>query len=354
MSGAERTYLRLPVRRGRHVYERLWREWCFARVAARHFRVHFLLLLALLVGGGILFRALEPEKQHSLPRAVYYTWSLIFGQPPEEFPRAIVLQLMFFVVPLVGMLVIIEGLVDFALMLRDRRRSERNWCHAMAAALTNHVILVGVGKLGIRAYRLLRQLGESVVVIESEANNQFLDEIRRDGCPLFIGDARREAFLVDAHIAAAKSIILATNRDLTNLEIALDARRLNPNIRVVLRMFDQNMADKICEGFHIQTAMSQSAISAPAFVMAALEHSIVGTVVVGDELLLVQRRTLQRDGPLCGRSVGAALSDCGVAVVQLRRNGAAPQLLPSVDTCLKEGDEVHVQGPLEALRKLGA
>ncbi len=332
---------------------RLWREWCFARVALWHARVNFLLLGLLLGGGAVLFRWAEPEKHHSLPRALYYTWLLIFGQPPEEFPRSPLLQALFFLVPLIGLLVIIEGLVDFSLVLRDRRRHERSWCRIMAAALTHHVVLVGLGKLGYRTFRLLRQLGEPVAVIESDPANQFLEEIRREGSPLFVGDARREALLEDAHVARARSIILATNDDLANLEVALDARRLNPGIRVVLRMFDQNMADKVCAGFGLQTAMSQSAISAPAFVTAALQEGIVASQLIGDTLVVMQEWHVNPGGPLADKSVGAVMTEYGVSVLAQRRGGER-RLVPPPDLLLAPGDELLVQGPFEALAALRA
>ncbi|PJF24743.1 MAG: hypothetical protein CUN53_16300, partial [Phototrophicales bacterium] len=56
----------------------------------------------------------------------------------------------------------------------------------------------GFGKLGYRIFLVLRKLGEPVVVIERDAHNQFLEEVRRDGSPLLVGDARREALLAAA------------------------------------------------------------------------------------------------------------------------------------------------------------
>ncbi|HVP13230.1 MAG TPA: NAD-binding protein [Phycisphaerae bacterium] len=347
-------HLRLPVRRPPAVGSRLWREWCFARAAFRHFRVKFLLIGGLLLGGGLLFRLLEPEKHHSYPRAVYYTWVLVFGQPPEEFPASAALQAMFFIVPLLGLLVILEGLVEFALILRDRRRYERSWCKVMAASLSNHIILVGLGKLGYRTYRLLRQLGEEVVVIEHNADNQFLEDIRRDGSPLFVGDARREAFLEDANAAAAKSIILATNHDMVNLEVALDARRINPQIRVVMRMFDQNIADKVREGFNLQVAMSQSALSAPAFVTAALEGSTVSSLLVGDQLMVIERWPVDLGGPFHKKTVAQIMADHGVVVIERRPRGGEPRLIPPPDTTLEAGDELLIQGTFPAFNKMRA
>jgi hypothetical protein len=67
---------------------RLWREWCFVRVAFRHFRKRFFLMAAILLGGGVLFMICEPEKHHSLPRAIFFSWALVFGETPEGFPRS--------------------------------------------------------------------------------------------------------------------------------------------------------------------------------------------------------------------------------------------------------------------------
>lgn len=352
MLTSELEQLRLPDYPPHPATARLWREWCFLRVVARHFRGRLLIMLAILLTGGFAFRVLAPEKVDSLPKALYFTWSLIFGEPPDQFPSSPVLQVLFFVLPVLGLIVILEGIVEFSLMLRDRKRNERGWCSVMCADLKDHVIVVGLGKLGYRVFRLLRRLGEAVVVIELNGANQFLEDVRREGCPLFVGDARREALLDDANATRARSIIVATNNDLSNLEIALDARRINPDIRVVLRVFDQNMADKIRDGFNIQIAMSQSAISAPTFVMAAVDSSIVGSVTVGDRLIVLQRWIVRESGPLCGKSIARVMRDWNVGVLERRPEGGEPQLMPPPNTRLLEGDELLVQGRYETLNEL--
>lgn len=332
---------------------RLWREWCFYRAALRHLWKRLLLMLAILLAGGIAFRAMEPEKQLSLPKATYYTFSLIFGEPPEEFPESVLLQVMFFLVPVLGLTVIIEGIVDLAVLVGDRRRFERSWCATMAASLTNHIILIGLGKLGYRTYRLLHRLGEPIVVIERDAQCQFLDTIRRDGTPLLIGDARRNALLEDANIRHAKSIVLAADDDLANLEIALDARGMKPDIRVVLRMFDQNMADKIRQGFDIHIAMSQSAISAPAFAVAAIETSIVGSFVVGEQLIVMQRWEVRDDGPFAGKTVGQVMAEFGVGVTQHSPAGGGPiRLFPPPETVIQPKDVLLLQAPYQTIQRL--
>lgn len=333
---------------------RFWsmREWCFLRTVARHLRWRLLIVFTVLMGGGLLFQKYEPEKNLSLFEATYYTWSLVFGEPPEAFPQATVLRILFFLIPVLGLTVIIEALVDLALLVRDRQRCERSWCITMASSMKNHIVLVGFGRLGFRAFRLLRRLGEPVVVIERDAANRFLEELRRDGSPLLLGDARDDTVLQQSGVQCARSIVLATNDDLANLEIALDARRMNADVRVVLRMFDQNMADKIRDGFSIHHAMSQSALAAPAFAMSALDASIVNSFVVGNQLIVLQRWAVNHGGPLADKTVVQVMKEWKCAVAQIQSIGAAPRLFPPPDTALQPGDELLIQGPYESLAAL--
>jgi voltage-gated potassium channel len=344
-NAAGRLRRRLSLRR--RVKRWLWREAAFLAALLRHLRWRFAILLLLLVVGAMLFMTLAPADHPTLAGAIYATWSLVFGQPPGPFPGHPVLQALFFLVPILGLTIIVEGIIDLARVLRDRSHYERSWCQAMAQTLSDHIVLVGLGRLGYRTWQLLNALDEAVVVIESRADAPFLDELRAAGTPFFIGDGRRDELLIEAGIARARSIILATDDDLAHMEMALDARRLNPKIRVVLRMFDQALADKIKEGFDIHLAMSQSAISAPAFATAALDGTMTGSFVVGDELIVLQRRTV--DEAWHGRKVAdIARSIRGVVVEAV--TGGSRSLFPPPDFAVSRGDELLLQAPFENLR----
>lgn len=337
---------RLPPR------ERLWREWCFLRAVIAHRGWSLALLVALLLGGAWSFRALDPAHDDGLVWNVFRTWSLVFGEATGPFPRDGFLQALHFLVPILGLTVVVEAIVEVSQMVRDRRRGEAEWCRIMADSMKDHVVLVGLGKLGIRVFHLLRGMGQRVVVLERNEHGQFLEDVRRDGSPLFVGDARREAFLVDAGVGRARSIVLATDQDLTNLEIALDARRINPQIRVVLRMFDPNMADKVRDGFQIHSVMSSSDLSAPAFAVAALERNIVASTVIDGVLVVTQRCTASAGGPLSGRSVGDLARSHGVGVVEHRPRAGAVRLFPAPEVAIDAGDVVLVQGPYDVLERL--
>lgn len=348
MPGLRLDSLRLPRTANSRLHSRLWREWCFWRVMLRRFAPRFALIGTVLLVGALLFLKFD-EKPQSFFSALFCTWSLIFGQPPEDFPNATPLRLLYFIVPVIGLTFILEALVEFALLLRDRRRYDESWCQAMAAALSNHIVLVGMGRLGYRTFDLLRRLGESVVVIERDENNQFLSDVRRAGFPLLIHDARRETVLLEAGIERARSIIVSTDDDLANLEIALDARRFNPRIRVVLRLFDQNMADKIRDGFNIRLAMSQAAISAPAFALAAVDATIVNTFVIENELVAAQWWHATADGPLVGQTIAQIMVEFNVSVLERKPRIGAGQLFPASAALVDADDRLLVQGVFERL-----
>lgn len=334
--------------------DRLWREACFARAVLRQRGVSLLVFAALLAVGTILFLVLEAEKQHEPVRALHFTFGLVFGQTPPEFPRAWPLRVLYFAAPLLGLTVLIEAVVEVSRMIRDRRLNEQEWSLIMASSMKDHVILVGLGRVGIRTFHMLRKLGAQVVVLERRDTAAFLDDVRRDGSPVVVGDARSEALLEEVGVRDARSIVISTDDDLANLEIALDARKLNPRIRVVMRMFDPNMAEKVREGFNIKTVMSVAALAAPTFALAALERGIVDSTIVDDFLVVTKRVQARAGDALCGRTVAEILRQHHVGVTELRSSDGARVLFPPPEAAIRAGDEVLVQGEYDALERLFA
>ncbi len=356
MERADIENLRVHATPGIRVRERLFREWCFLRAVVRHRGLSVLLLgVVLWVGSEVL--GSDSMSAGGSPSGtfdrIYAAWGLIFGQtPPGNLPTSFLGRAMLFLVPILGLTVIVEAIAEIGSMVRDRRAHEHSWCTIMSRSMQDHIIIVGLGKLGYRTFRILRKLGHRVVVVEASEQNKFLEEVRADGSAVLIGDARRDQLLREAGVERARSIVLATNDDLVNLESALDARRMNPQIRVVLRMFDQQMADKVREGFNIKTAMSQSSISAPAFATAAIEPSIVGSQIVADEIVVTVRWSVERHPGIAGLSVSDLLERHAVSVVERTPAGGVRKLFPPPQTRIERGDELLLQGALETLTAL--
>ena len=155
-----------------------------------------------------------------------------------------------------------------------------------AKRMKNHVIVCGLGKVGIRVLERLCCLEQPCVAIDLENSSGFLEKTKSLRIPVIVGDAKQAPILEDANIESASSIVVCTAEDLLNLEIALAARELNPTIRVVLRIFDPNLARRVDAGFGFDTAFSTSALSAPAFAMAAIDPNVVASFEIEEEVML--------------------------------------------------------------------
>lgn len=76
-----------------------------------------------------------------------------------------------------------------------------------------------------------------------------------------VGDAELDRTLLDTGMTRAKAVIGATNSDLCNLAIGLSAHALNPGVRVVLRIVDQELASNTAARLSIDFASSTSHLS---------------------------------------------------------------------------------------------
>ncbi|MEO5358312.1 MAG: NAD-binding protein [Nitrospirae bacterium YQR-1] len=144
----------------------------------------------------------------------------------------------------------------------------------------DHVVLCGIGDVGIRVLDHLISLGQQVVVIEKNPENKHIPLVQDSGIPLIISEAVSTQTLINANIEYAKSIVACTNEDMKNLEIALNARSLNSNIRAVLRIYDVGFARILERHFDIHYALSPAFLAAPVFAFKALGMDLDGVFSV--------------------------------------------------------------------------
>jgi CPA2 family monovalent cation:H+ antiporter-2 len=99
--------------------------------------------------------------------------------------------------------------------------------------MTNHIVLVGYGRVGRRIGEGLEANGITFVVVEE--NRELVERLRLAGGLAVFGDAGDPAVLIQAHVARARVLLIATP-DTSRARSMLDtARRLNPTIETVVR-----------------------------------------------------------------------------------------------------------------------
>ena len=193
-------------------------------------------------------------------------------------------------------------ILDFILRQRlpmlHTRRSKR---------MQNHVILCGLGNVGYRVATELQRFETEVTVVELNAAGPFVHLITERGIPILFEDARKTEVLIKAGLERACAVIACTDNDLTNVEIALDAKEVRPDIRVVMRLFDQGLASKIQHTFDIDAAFSASALAAPAFAAAAVDPSVRDSFYVDDVLFVHSAFGVPAESSLTQRSMRAKI-----------------------------------------------
>ncbi len=120
---------------------------------------------------------------------------------------------------------------------------------AVASTFNNHHVLIGLGHLGFRVMETLVDIEQEVVVIEQNPKADLVEKAQGLGVPVIHDDGRRLEALEAAGTAKARGILLCTQNDVLNLQIAFLAQRLNPNIEVVVRIFDDQFADDVTNRF---------------------------------------------------------------------------------------------------------
>ena len=106
--------------------------------------------------------------------------------------------------------------------------------------LTGQVVLVGHGRVGQRIAQVLASQGVAFVV--AEQNRELVEKLRAQGVPAVSGDAAEPAVLIQAHIARAAMLVIATPDTLGVRQMVRAARELNPGIEVVVRSHNEEEA----------------------------------------------------------------------------------------------------------------
>jgi voltage-gated potassium channel len=332
-------------------------NWRDVRVLLRQFYIPLFLFVASILLGGLVFDLLYAGQNAEIQdltyvEAVYAIFSMIFFGQSVPFPQQWYLQIFFFVMPVIGIGLIAQGVINFGVMLFNKSSREDEWQVAIASTYKEHVIVAGIGRLGYRIVQQLHDFGEEVVGIEIDPENEFVRRVMDLKIPVVLGNAAHPDVLKQASVERAHAIIPCTENDLTNLEIALSARELHREIHVVLRMFDHDMAQKVARGFNIATAFSTSALAAPAFASAATRSDITHAFYVGDQLLNVSEMTIAPESKLIGRQVCDLEHELDFSMIVHDRNGKV-DLHPDPKIILEAGDHVCVFASLDVLNRLG-
>lgn len=238
--------------------------------------------------------------------------------------------------------------VTFALLtqLLVSRRLERSFGERRVGSMRGHVVVIGLGTVGVAVVEELVAAGKRVVVIDRDESGRYLGRLSKLGVPFVGGDATDTAVLDTANLAAATAVAILTSNDLVNVETGIVVReRLGPRwetVPVVLRVFDRELADGVESGFGFHHVRSTAALAAPWFVGAALGLDVLGTFYVDRTPFVIGALTVAPGGGLEGVAMGE-LSE-RARVVAIRRADGSAELPPRRGTTFAAGDQAYLVG----------
>ncbi len=329
----------------------LYSYWRFARYLLREFRAALIVFWGLVFGGGLLIWRCYHAHQLGYFESAYGVFTLIFMETTIEFPREWYLQPLWFLMPIIGLGAVADSFVRLGYLVFARKEKLQEWHIMNASVHRNHFIVAGAGKVGARIIKDLLQLGEAVVGIDLLTEGTLISEVIDLGVPMIHGNCRQRKTLELAGVARAQSLILVTDDDLANLDGALTAREIHPDVHVVLRLFDETLAEKFASAFKMP-AISIAATSAPAFIAAATGRKVLASFSLdGSATLHIADVGVLPGGPIDGHDVGTVQSEHGVNIV-LYRSGEQTLVNPPHDIVLRPGDRMLVLAPIDRIAAL--
>jgi Trk K+ transport system NAD-binding subunit len=133
------------------------------------------------------------------------------------------------------------------------------------------IIVCGLDRTGYKILCLLKQQGASVVGVHSRPPTDA-----KDINDIIIGDLQAASTLLEAGIGEAHTLVLAGADEALNLAILMQARALNPRIRIVNRLFNASLGERLDRTLPEHFTMSVAALAAPVFAFTALGNKAIG------------------------------------------------------------------------------
>lgn len=160
------------------------------------------------------------------------------------------------------------------------------------------IIVCGLGRTGYKIFRLLRRQGARVVGI---SDRLILGESSEH---VVVGELSSPSTLAKAGIHYAHTLVLASNDDAVNLGALTQARILNPKIRIINRLFNHTLGERLDNTLPHHYTMSVAALAAPIFSFAALGSKAIGQLQLFNQIWPIQEIIIDENHPWLGLNLG--------------------------------------------------
>jgi Trk K+ transport system NAD-binding subunit len=309
-----------------------------------------LLMLVLFVCGTILYKWQYPEIswQEAINVSIVLSvggYDNLFGNLKIDFPIPWWLHLFSFGLTVAG--TVFVGILYAILTERVLASKFQFSKRRPRVPKADHVVLVGLGRVGQRVAKLLQELKQPLVAIHStEVDSDILPDV-----PLVVGNIKQA--LNQVNINTAKSIIAVTDDEVANLEIALRVNSENPGANLVIRTFDPTFSENIASLLPFARVMGAYALSAEVFVAAAFGENILSLFRLNSQTTLVAEYCITGGDSLDGKLLAEVAYGYGVVPIMYQKaTGDPAKFMPSDDIRLAPNDKLVVLATIDELQKV--
>lgn len=146
----------------------------------------------------------------------------------------------------------------------------------------DHVVVVGLGQVGLRLCLTLRACGIPVIAIERDEDAELLGLARRLELPVVVGRGSDSLLMDRLSLRRARAVAAVTANDLENIAVAMAARSVHREIRVVMRVGDGEIADDTRSLLPLGMVRDVHRIAAALLAAEAVGEGAESVVCIGD------------------------------------------------------------------------
>jgi voltage-gated potassium channel Kch len=211
----------------------------------------------------------------------------------------------------------------------------------------NHVVIVGLGRVGQRVATLLQQFKQPLVGIS--LNSDF-DRGMLPDLPIAFGNL--STALHQAHLPQAKSVAIVTDDEILNLEIALMARAIDPRIHLAIRTTGQRLSEHLMATLPNTQVLGMHQVAAEVFAGAAFGENILNLFHCNQETILVTEYQIEVEDNLQGLLLAEVAYGYGIVPILHQRLPNSSVFMPTDDIRLALGDRLVVLATIEGLQRV--
>jgi voltage-gated potassium channel Kch len=219
-----------------------------------------------------------------------------------------------------------------------------------ARHMRDHVVVVGLGSIGIRVVSDLTAAGYDVLVIEHDENNRFLSTAAELDVPVIFGDPTMRQTLESARVDRARGVAVVNLDDMENIEtgiVLLEILGSDTKVPIVLRVQGRALGAAVNQRFGFENVRSIVDLAAPWFIGAAMGLQVLGTFWVGQRSFMVGGMLVAAGSELDGLRMVELSTQ--TRVIAITRPEGPVSLRPRRDARLTAGDTVYLIGPYREL-----